>query len=270
MMKYFFKFWRSKFNIPRRVFWKTDRILNGKFNLFGVSSSFQNSQMKEIGLIREDGLAKLDDVLNDVMSKSYNENDGMFSEHLILISAISVSRANIKRVLEIGTHDGGTALILSHLFPDAEIISIDLPSDDSVFEHTYNRDSSVDEFINTRDANIAEAKNVDFREVNSIGLCEWNEKFDLIWIDGAHGYPVVPMDVINSFRLANKGAFILIDDIWKSVDISDGMYKSIAGIESLDALVSAKLIPQYFLFHKRLGGVFNYPGQQKYVGLLVK
>ena len=50
------------------------------------------------------------------MSKSYNENDGMFSEHLILISAISVSRANIKRVLEIGTHNGRTALILSHLF----------------------------------------------------------------------------------------------------------------------------------------------------------
>ena len=87
MIKFFFKFWRSKFNIPRRVFWKIVRILIGKFNLFGVSSSFQNSQMKEIGLVREDGLAKLDDVLNDVMSKSYNENDGMFSEHLILISA---------------------------------------------------------------------------------------------------------------------------------------------------------------------------------------
>ena len=59
MMKYFFKFWRSKFNIPRRVFWKTVRILIGKFNLFGVSSSFQNSQMREIGLIREDGLARM-------------------------------------------------------------------------------------------------------------------------------------------------------------------------------------------------------------------
>ena len=82
---------------------------------------------------------------------------------------------------------------------------------------------------------------------------EWDEKFDLIWIDGAHGYPVVAMDLINSFRLANKGAFILIDDIWKSVDISDGMYKSVAGFECLDALVSAQLIPKYFLVNKRLG-----------------
>ena len=97
MIEYCSKLWRSKFNIPRRVFWKTVRILIGKFDLFSVSSGFQNSQMKQIGLIREDGLAKLNDVLNDVMSKSYNEDDGMFSEHLILISAISVSRANIKK-----------------------------------------------------------------------------------------------------------------------------------------------------------------------------
>ena len=50
------------------------------------------------------------------------------------------------------------------------------------------------------------------------------------------------MDVINSYRLANEGAFILIDDIWKSVELSDAMYKSIGGIESLNILVNAKLI----------------------------
>ncbi len=268
--KIYLKLWRSRFNIPRRAFWKTVRSLIAKFNLYGVSNDFQNNQMKEIGLVREDGLAKLDGVLNDLMSKSYNENDGMFSEHLILISSISVFRKNIKRVLEIGTHDGRTALILSHLFPDAEIISIDLPSDESVFKQTYGRDNSVKEFTNMRDSIIAKAKNVEFREINSIGLCEWDEKFDLIWIDGAHGYPVVAMDVINSYRVANKGGFILIDDILKSVDLSDGMYKSIAGFESLNALVSAKLISQYFLFHKRLGGIFNYPGQKKYVGCFIK
>ena len=122
--------WRSKLNIPRRVLRLTIRTLIEQFNLFTVSRVVQNNLFKEIGLVREDGLVKLEGVLNDVMSKSYNENDGMFSEHLILISSISVSHANIKRVLEIGTHDGRTALILSRLFPDAEIVSIDLPIDD--------------------------------------------------------------------------------------------------------------------------------------------
>ena len=111
--------------------------------------------MKEIGLIREDGLAKLNYVLKDVMSKPYDENDGMFSEHLVLISSISVSNLNIKRVLEVGTHDGRTALILSRLFPEAEIITIDLPSDEKSFEETYSRDNSVNEFTNKRNILIA-------------------------------------------------------------------------------------------------------------------
>ena len=34
-------------------------------------------------------------------------------------------------------------------------------------------------------------------------------------IDGAHGYPTVAMDIINSLRLANINAYILIDDIFK-------------------------------------------------------
>ena len=262
--------WRSKFNIPRRVFCRVIRILVTQLNLFGISTDFQNAHMKEIGLVREDGLAKLNDVLKDVLSKSYDENDGMFSEHLILISSISLARANIKRVLEIGTHDGRTALILSRLFPESEIITIDLPSNETGFEQTYRRDNSVNEFTNKRDSFIAKANNVEFREVNSIELCEWEGSFDLIWIDGAHGYPVVAMDVINSYRLANMGAFILIDDIWKTVNLSDGIYRSIGGFDSLNALVSAGLISEYFLFHKRLGAVFNYPGQKKYVGCFIK
>ena len=270
MKNFYLKLWRSRFNIPRRAFWKIIRILVSKFNLYEISSDFQNSQMKEIGLVREDGLTRLDDVLQDVMSKSYDENDGMFSEHLVLISSISLSNSNIKRVLEVGTHDGRTALILSRLFPTAEIITIDLPSDEKSFEETYSRDNSVNEFTNKRNNLISEVDNIDFREVNSIRLCEWEESFDLIWIDGAHGYPVVAMDVINSYRLANEGAFILIDDIWKSVELSDAMYKSIGGIESLNILVNAILISKYYLFHKRLGCIFNYPGQKKYVGCFIK
>ena len=70
-------------------------------------------------------------------------------------------------------------------------------------------------------------------------------EFDLIWIDGAHGYPIVAMDIINSYRLGNSGAFILIDDIWKKGNLSDKMYKSIGGYESLKSLYEAKLINNF-------------------------
>lgn len=270
MRMFVIRLWRSRLNIPRRAFWFIFRRLVERLNLFSVAIDVQNSQMQTIGLARADGLAKLNDVLQDVMGKVYDERDGMFSEHLVLLSSISVARTDIKRILEIGTFDGRTALILSRLFPKAEIITIDLPSDESNFENSYGRQDCVNEFTAKRDGFLREAVNVEFREVNSLELYKWQEHFDLIWIDGAHGYPVVAMDVINTYRLANRNAFVLIDDIWKSVDVSDDMYKSIAGFESLNSLVSAKLISEYFLFPKRLGGVFNYPGQKKYVGCFKK
>ena len=34
-------------------------------------------------------------------------------------------------------------------------------------------------------------KNIKFEELNSLNLINYKEKFDLIWIDGAHGYPVL-------------------------------------------------------------------------------
>ena len=34
-----------------------------------------------------------------------------------------------------------------------------------------------------------------------------NETFDLIWIDGAHGYPVVCSDITNAIRLAHEKYF---------------------------------------------------------------
>ena len=104
---------------------------------------------------------------------------------------------------------------------------------------------------------------MEFREVNSLELSKWEERFDLIWIDGAHGYPVVAMDVINSFRLASENGYVLIDDLRITGSDSHRMYKSVGGFESLQALVEAKLIPSFYLFYKRLSGVFNTPGREK-------
>lgn len=262
--------WRSKFNIARRAYRFIFRILVQRLKLFDVATEVQNKRMHDIGLSRKDGLDKLNNILQDVMGKKYDERDGMFSEHLILLASISAAGIDIKRILEIGTFDGRTALILSHLFPESEIVTIDLPSDSDDFKRSYKRQGSVVKFKTKRDNYLKEAGNVEFREVNSLTMCDWKETFNLIWIDGAHGYPIVAMDVINSFRMAKKNAHILIDDIWMAAKESDQMYKSIGGFESLNALVDAKLITGFYLFPKRLSGVFNYPSEKKYVGLVIK
>ena len=95
-------------------------------------------------------------------------------------------------------------------------------------------------------------KNVKFIQKNSLNLIFENKSYDLIWIDGAHGYPILPIDISNAIRLISKEGIILCDDIFISAKIkSDNMYKSNAGIETLNVLKNAGLI-NYYLFYKRI------------------
>ena len=48
----------------------------------------------------------------------------------------------------------------------------------------------------------------------SLNLINSNEKYDLIWIDGAHGYPTVTIDIINSLKLINNDGLIICDDVY--------------------------------------------------------
>jgi predicted O-methyltransferase YrrM len=264
--------WRSRFNIPRRTFWFIIQHFILGFSLFKISVQQQENDMNLIGLNRSHGLEKLNSVLKELFNKQYDERDGMFSEHLVLLASISVSVSDvdIRNILEIGTYDGRTARILSKLFPKAHILTIDLPSTNEKFENSYNRRSELNTFLTKRNKNLIEASNVEFKEMNSLELSKCEENFDLIWIDGAHGYPIIAMDLINSFRIANNNGYVLIDDIFKTGSESDNMYKSIGGYEALKSLLDAKLISSFMLFPKRLGGIFNYPGGKKYVGLFRK
>ena len=271
MVKNFYlRFWRSRFNIPRRAFWKIIRILVAKLNLYAVSSDFQNSQMMEIGLVREDGLTKLNKVLKNIMLNSYDENNGMFSEHLILLSSISIASSQIRSVLEIGTYDGKTSVIVNKIFPEASITTIDLPIKDKDFESTYNRSGSANTFADKRNTLLNSSNQIKFLEINSIALSEMDNKFDVIWIDGAHGYPVVAMDIINTFRLCNKGGYVLVDDVWKNERISDKYYHSVGAMQSLSELKSANLIDEYFLIPKRISSYFNLPWNKKFIGFFRK
>ena len=268
-MNYTEKIRKAKWNMPVRIISKIKRIIIKKFEFYQISSDFQNNKMKEEGFDREKGLAKLNGVLNKLFGKAYDENDGMFSEHLVLLAAISVGY-QIKNILEIGTFDGRTALILSYLFPESKITTIDLPSQDQAFSGSYGRENQVESFTKKRNENLDKAKNVVFREMNSIALVNSNDNYDLIWIDGAHGYPVVAMDIINAYRNCKEEGIILIDDIWTDVNVSDKLYKSSGGYESLNVLLDANLIKKFLLFHKRLGGIYNYPEAKKYVGMFRK
>ena len=72
----------------------------------------------------------------------------MSSEHETLFSSIAINNNyKIHKILEIGTFDGYNALLLSKIFPEAEIETIDLPNDNSKFRDSYQRSDRVDTFI---------------------------------------------------------------------------------------------------------------------------
>jgi predicted O-methyltransferase YrrM len=177
----------------------------------------------------------------------------MSSEHEVLFSSLSLlSKKKFNKILEIGTFDGVNSFLLSLLFEDSQIKTIDLRSDGSDFENTYNRKGNVSEFINSRNKIISKSSNINFKELNSIKLCNLSEKFDLIWIDGAHGYPMVCIDIINSLKLIDQDGLIMCDDIYKKKVNSDKIYNSAAAFETLVELKKENII-DLELIYKRLG-----------------
>ena len=114
-------------------------------------------------------------------------------------------------------------------------------------------------------------KRINFKRIDALNYSSTDkQKFDLIWVDGAHGYPVACIDLINSIKLLNDDGFILVDDIILSNADNDRMYFSSAGYETLNELKKSLLIDFYLIF-KRLDANSNCDKSQiKYIAFVKK
>ena len=233
----------------------------------------QNKNFQRFNFNRKLSIEKLNKISFLLFKEKYNENNSMFSEHLIVFSALSEKFANNKEfnnILEIGTYDGKTAIILSELFPNATITTIDLPDNDENFTNTYDRKEDQ-EFIKKRNSILSTKKNVKFEQLNSLNLYNYPSGiYDLIWIDGNHDFPTVAFDIINSFRLLKKNGFMMVDDVYKKNNGINNIYKSTAAYESLQTMLDSKLIKKFDLFFKRLNLKNNLSNNQKFVALVKK
>jgi predicted O-methyltransferase YrrM len=224
----------------------------------------QNLIFKSLGLNRLKAIKKIEKIYKTYPFLKNN----MESEHGTLFSAISLKRKKLQ-ILEIGTYDGKNAYLLSKLFPKALITTIDLPNNDKNFRLTYNRNKHYYKFCKLRDKIIKKSKNIFFKKINSLKLIFFKEKFDLIWIDGAHGYPIVVSDIINSIKLLNTYGIILCDDIFlDNIPTQDNIYTSIATYETLKNLEGADII-NFKLIYKRLDINNNSnPNFRKFIGFV--
>ena len=243
--------------IPKKIFNKLNYYFNHKKYNQNFFEKEQNDIFKHFGLNREEGIKKLTLIKKDLDFKS--KDSGMSSEHEVIFSSLSLSKnKSITDILEIGTFDGFNALLLSNLFPNSNIDTIDLPENDDDFINFYNRKDNISKFIQDRNDILSKNKNINFFPLNSLKLLNHKKKYDLIWVDGAHGYPMVCIDIINSLNILKENGLILCDDVHLNLNQinSDKMYRSIASYETLNELKKQNLI-NFRLVYKRLNPKSN-------------
>ena len=200
------------------------------------------------------------------------KNNFLFNEEVDNCLQSIIKNKSFADILEIGTFDGYNSLLLSNLFPNSNIDTIDLSENDDDFISFYKRKDNINKFIQYRDIILSKNKNINFFPLNSLKLLNYKKKYDLIWIDGAHGYPVVCIDIINSLHILKENGLILCDDVHLKLNQSnsDTMYSSIASYETLNELKKQDLI-NFRLVYKRLSATDNcLENTRKFVAIVSK
>ena len=259
------------YKISKKIFNKLNYDFNYKKYNQNIFEKEQNDIFKYFGLNRGEGIKKLTLLKKDLDFQS--RDIGMSSEHEVIFSSLSLDKnKSITDILEVGTFDGFNALLLSNLFPNSNIDTIDLPENDDDFINFYNRKDNISKFIQDRNNILSKNKNINFFPLNSLKLLNHKKKYDLIWIDGAHGYPVACIDIINSLHILKENGLILCDDVHLNLNQinSNKMYHSIASYETLNELKKQNLI-NFRLVYKRLNPKNNcIENTRKFIAIALK
>ena len=259
LIKYPFSILKKLFNFLKIEFYEYKNPINKRYE-----SLLKTYKLCNLNKDRDYYIGILDETLKELGYPIYNESQGMYSEHLIIFAAISETNLKIKNILEIGTFDGKTATILARLFPGSDIKTIDLSDNDPIFINSYSRKNNAKEFIEKRNTLLSRFKRINFLQINSLELSLKNKlpKQDLIWVDGAHGYPIVVSDITNAIGLMHQESILMCDDIFKRTTKYDSLYVSTAGFETLSAFRDSNILETHY-FSKRIGRKFN--SKYKYV-----
>lgn len=138
-----------------------------------------------------------------------------------------------RKVLEIGTYDGNTALVLAaNVAADGEVVTVDLPPDFAVQDQSSLAYSDGEFNLTPRDelgrqynGHVLSPR---IRQVyGDSGKMDWSTlggPFDLIFIDGCHTEDYVRSDTVNAMRVLRPGGVIawhdygMIPDVSRAVD----------------------------------------------------
>lgn len=226
---------------------------------------------EELGLNYLQARDDLNSLCQRLFRTNYNSANGMWSDHLVYFTALSAIGFKPRKILEIGTFKGETTKILSELFPESSIRTLDISKKEMLNKgiYLYALNSNIDLFEH-RKRNIGNVSNIDFNELNSLFLTLETGEYDLIWLDGAHGYPMASIDFTNCIRMLSRHGKLVCDDVYLNIWKEDPNYFSKAIIDSLQAFSQAEII-DYRMILKRTDLENNiWKNQTKYVAIAQK
>ena len=147
-----------------------------------------------------------EDAYIDLIEK-YNEPD---VEMAWVDFSMAVFKFNysVENILEIGTRLGESTNILSRLFPDSNIYTVDLPREQLPREHL------AFENIDILKKNLSN-ENICSIYSNSFFLdfiVDLPKEFNLIYVDGDHSYPQVAIDISYAYNHLKPGGFLFVHD----------------------------------------------------------
>ena len=123
----------------RKLFHKIYYQSRYDFNKF---HNYQIDSFDKYGINHEKALEKLKKIRSEHEELELQKNLA-HSEHQTFFSGLSEVNKNIKRILEIGTFNAQNAYLLSVLFQNAQVTTVDLPNDSDDYKNTYKRDEKT-------------------------------------------------------------------------------------------------------------------------------
>lgn len=260
---------------------KLSRYLNyfrGKLAVVSYDLAAAQAEEREkfisAGLDPVAGRERLDSILLETAGRRFDHLSGTDSVHWLLCACLSLTDwgKGVRDILEIGTFRGKTTLIMSKLFSEARIVTVDLPESDPILGTTYRRDDTaiLSDHLERRAANM-QASSATLVEANSFFLPQRAPgPYDLIWVDGGHLYPEIAWDLCNAYHCCRPGGIVMCDDVFMHPEGGDGNYGNVDAFRVIEYIaMRAPLAVRYFL--KRENPAWSADARQrKHVGVLRK
>ena len=143
--------------------------------------------------------------------KSINYNEKWFCNNLNYLTVNFKTVKNVKKILEIGSYEGRSAIFFLKNFSNSNISCVDTWSGSD--EHNSFNFQLIEKNFDFNTSFYQSNNLLRKYKMTSNDFFKKNDKyFDLIYVDGDHSSDQVKIDLINSWNVLKKGGFLVLDD----------------------------------------------------------